>query len=79
MMMNESMVNQKFVVEEINASEYEIHVLKTIGITKGSEIVVVGKGYFEGSLLVICNNVLLQMNPYFIKKISGSMVKEKSK
>ena len=79
MIMESSFINQKFVVEKINASEEELHVLKTIGIDMGTELIIVGNGYVEGSILVICNNVLLQLNPYFIKKISGSFVKEKSK
>ena len=79
MIMNESMINQKFVIDMINAPEQEVHILNTIGIEKGAELIIVGNGYFEGSLLVVCNNVLLQLNPYFIKKISGSIVKEKNK
>ena len=77
MLMNGSLINQKFVVDKINATEQEVHVLNTIGIEEGTELIIVGNGYFEGSLLVICNNVLLQLNPYFIKKIHGSIVKEK--
>ena len=79
MKMNESMINEKFLIEKINATEEEIKVLKTIGITEGSEVVIVGNGYFEGSILVIHNSVLLQLNPYFVNKISGSIVKEKKK
>lgn len=78
-MINESMINQKFIVEEINAPEEEKHVLETIGINKGVELIIVGEGYIEGSILVICNNVLLQLNPYFVKKINGFFVKEKNK
>ena len=79
MKMDESMINQKFLIKKINSSPDEIKLLRTIGISEGCEVTIVGNGYFEGSLLVINKDVLLQLNPYFINKISGEIVKEKRK
>ena len=79
MKMDESMINQKFLISNIKASKEELEVLRTIGISEGSVVTIVGNGYFEGSILVVNNNVLLQLNPYFVSKISGSIVKEKRK
>ena len=76
MTMNEKMINEQFLVETINASEEEKRVLKTIGIDEGVVITILGKGHIEGSIIVLSNNIILQINPYFIKKINGSLVNE---
>ncbi len=77
--MNETMINQMFYIEKIDASEEEIDLLRTIGIKEGVKIVILGKGYLEGSFIINVDNKLLQLNPHFVKKIHGSLIDEKIK
>ena len=79
MLMNSDMVNEVFLIENINASEEEKRVLKTIGITEGKKMLILGKGYLEGSILVNVDNIVLQLNPHFLKAIEGSLISEKMK
>ncbi len=71
------MINQMFYIEKIDASEEEIDLLRTIGIKEGVKIVILGKGYLEGSIIVNVENKLLQLNPHFISRIHGSLTDEK--
>ena len=77
MLLNETLANELFLIEKIDEPIEEIEVLKTIGISEGKEIMVLGKGYINGSVIVSIENYILQLNPYFIKKIHGSLVDKK--
>ena len=77
MVMNNKMVNEEFLIEKIVASKEEIDVLKTIGITIGKKIMILGQGYLEGSIIVLVDDKLLQLNPHFVSEIEGSIVVEK--
>ncbi len=74
MIMTDKMVNEQFLIESIDTNEEELKVLKTIGIEEGCTVTILGKGHIEGSVIVSIKNIILQINPYFIKKINGSLV-----
>lgn len=79
MKMNELMVNEMFYVEKIKAPQAEIDVLKTIGITEGKCLMILGKGFLEGSIVVNVDDKLLQLNPHFINEIDGYLINKKTK
>ena len=70
--------NKRFVIENISLKDPEKEALSVIGIREGIEILVIGDGYLEGSKVIKTDrDVLLQLNPFFVKNIHGNLVKTK--
>ena len=69
---------EEFIIEEIDASNIEKEALDVIGIYEGTSVVIIGEGYLKGSILVKnSDGIVVQLNPFFVSKIKGSIVRNK--